>query len=73
MKCDARIHLQTNVDVMFLAETSLNDVFKVRRWQESGSVLCIQGPFFFLKKKRKKCWVVFSCMLRSFFEQDNAC
>lgn len=54
MKCDARIHLQTNVDVMFLAETSLNDVFKVRRWQESGSVLCIQGPFFFLKKKKKE-------------------
>lgn len=47
---DPHSHLQTNVDVMFLTETSLND-FQARRCQESGSVLCIQGPF--VKKEKK--------------------
>lgn len=70
MKYDSRNRLQTNVDVMFLTETSWNEIllFPVRRCQESGSVLCIQGPFI----EKTDVGLCFHCMPGLLCEQDNA-
>lgn len=42
MKCDSQIHLQTNVDVMFPTETSLNEFLKSS--EVSGKWQCLMHP-----------------------------
>ena len=69
---------ETNVDVMFLIETSLNETFfpvrrrrrrRRRRWcQDGGSVLSIQGPFI---KRLMMLGCVSTVRLGLFCDQDN--
>lgn len=68
MKCDSRIHFQTNVDVMFLTETSLNEFLNSSG--VSGKGPCLMHPVtivFF-----NDVGLSFHCVLGLFCEQDNA-
>lgn len=52
----------------FLLKQAWMNFLKVRRCQESGSVLCIQGPFLF----KDNVGLSFHCMLGLLCEQDKA-